>query len=580
MMNLDEVFSVQAVADLAGPRVYPRGVGYHADGRVEPVAGGDQRLEATVRGVFPYSVALWVDDGGPRWSCTCPYAEDGAFCKHCVAVALTVAPDEVPPFSSVAEPAEPTEPSVDSGLTSYVDGLTHDRLVEVVLEQSDSDWALRERLDAEARAVRGDGPDLASWQRRIDSAFAPYGDYVPYGETDRWASDILSVIDGLAGLASAGHGDAVIVLTEHGHRCNEAAIQYIDDSDGWITNIEWRLAELHLAACESARPDPVALARRLVDLELTSELDGFRGAAATYAGVLGKEGIGEYRRILSPRWADVKGQEDRWSGDRFSVEKAMIGVALGSGDPDALIEVLSERDLHPRDYVEIAGALVDADRQEEAIGWARRGLAEWVSRPNQLSELRALLAALLEDRGQHEQAVELFWDGFEAAPSVSSYRALLTQAGDDSEAWSKQCIDALRTQLAAAMPNDEAPRSPTVSSPSVPLIEILMYEGDVDGAWAVASGYGAYDRVWSTLAKAREKTHPLDSIPVYEREVLAHIDQKKRRSYRAAVDLLAHVQWLADSAREPEVFSVIVERVRTEHRAKWTLMEMLDGRGW
>lgn len=576
-MDFDEVFSVQTVAALAGPRVYPRGVGYHADGRVEPVAGGGQRLEATVRGVFPYSVALWADDGEPRWSCTCPYAEDGAFCKHCVAVALTVAPDEEPSFSFVAEPTEPLD---DSGLISYVDGLTHDRLVEIVLEQSDSDWALRERLDAEARAVEGDGPDLASWRRRIDSAFAPYGDFVPYSETNRWASSILDVIDGLAGLASAGHGDAVIVLTEQGHRCNEAAIQYIDDSDGWITDIEWRLAELHLAACESARPDPVALARRLVDLELTSELDGFRGAAASYAGVLGEEGIEEYGRILNSRWEAVKGQEDRWSGGRFRVEKAMIGLAVGSDDPDALIEVLSERDLYPRDYHEIAAALVDVGRNEEAIDWARRGLGEWVSRPNQLSELRVLLAQLLDNRGEHEQAVELFWEGFEAAPSVSSYRELLAQAGDDAETWSKRCIDALRTGLAKESSDGETPRLPTASSPSVPLIEILMYEGDVDGAWAVASEYGAYDRVWSTLAKAREKTHPLDSIPVYEREVFAYIDQKKRRAYRAAVDLLVHIQWLADSAGEPDVFRVIVERVRTEHRAKWTLMEMLDRKRW
>jgi uncharacterized Zn finger protein len=32
----------------------------------------------------PYNVELWVDDGEPTWSCTCPAAEDGSFCKHCV----------------------------------------------------------------------------------------------------------------------------------------------------------------------------------------------------------------------------------------------------------------------------------------------------------------------------------------------------------------------------------------------------------------------------------------------------------------------------------------------------------------
>ena len=122
------------------------------------------------------------------------------------------------------------------------------------------------------------------------------------------------------------------------------------------------LSGLHLAACETVRPDPVALARRLVDRELTSDLDGFHRAAATYADVLGEPGFAEYRRILEPRWEAVTDETGRRSNDRFPVEQAMIGVALGSGDPDELIKVRG-RDLRtPDGYLEIAGALVDADR--------------------------------------------------------------------------------------------------------------------------------------------------------------------------------------------------------------------------
>ncbi|WP_428122656.1 SWIM zinc finger family protein [Candidatus Poriferisodalis sp.] len=45
-----------------------------------------------VRGTVPYIVELWTDNGEPRWSCTCPAAKDGSFCKHCVATALTLLP--------------------------------------------------------------------------------------------------------------------------------------------------------------------------------------------------------------------------------------------------------------------------------------------------------------------------------------------------------------------------------------------------------------------------------------------------------------------------------------------------------
>lgn len=46
-------------------------------------------------------------------------------------------------------------------------------------------------------------------------------------------------------------------------------------------------------ACDAARPDSAALARRLVEFELSSELDTFHRAAVRYADVLGEEGIAE-----------------------------------------------------------------------------------------------------------------------------------------------------------------------------------------------------------------------------------------------------------------------------------------------
>jgi hypothetical protein len=87
----------------------------------------------------------------------------------------------------------------------------------------------------------------------------------------------------------------VIPLAERCHRKAEAAVGYIDDSDGYITDIFHRVAELHLLARTQARPAPVPLAKRLAELELTAELDTFHRAAARYADVLGASGFTAYR---------------------------------------------------------------------------------------------------------------------------------------------------------------------------------------------------------------------------------------------------------------------------------------------
>jgi hypothetical protein len=57
------VFDASTVMEIAGPQSYPLRVAYHREGRVQPEAGNDTRLRATVRGTLPYVVELRVDAG-------------------------------------------------------------------------------------------------------------------------------------------------------------------------------------------------------------------------------------------------------------------------------------------------------------------------------------------------------------------------------------------------------------------------------------------------------------------------------------------------------------------------------------
>jgi len=561
--------------ELAGPRSYPRGVGYHREGRVEPEAGSDVRLRARVRGTRPYVVELWVDAGRPGWSCTCPAAEDGSFCKHCVAVALSLDPEA--PVVSMLGPPPASAP--DNDLEKHVGALPPDRLVEIVLDQAASDWRLRERLLAEARAGRDDGVDLGAWRRRIDDAFAPCGDFVDWREAEGWARGIDEVIDALEDLCDAGRSAAVTMLAEHAHRRADEAIQYVDDSDGWLTDISTRLADVHLRACVAASPDPVGLAGRLVELELTSELDGFYRAAADYADILGEEGLAAYRKKLEPRWKRIKADSDDWSGDTFAIRQAMTGWALGTGDPDALIEVHSRDRLLPHAVLEIAQALAGANRLDEGIEWASRGIADFTDRPRQTLPLREFLADVRRRQGDTAGAVALFWEAFVGAPSLEAYRRLLDESGD-TNGWPDRAVDALRNDLAGAKINGDGLRSGAQSQAAAALIEILLYEGRVDAAWTAATDLGCHQRMWLTLARTREDTHPLDAIDVYVPEVFARIEQKKTPAYVVAVELMDRIRSLADTAGEPDRFSVLLERVRTEHRAKRNLKKLLDERGW
>ena len=604
-----DVFDAATVVALAGPWVHERGEGYRRNGRVGPLTVRDGRLEATVRGTMPYIVELWAERGEPRWSCTCPAAEDGSFCKHCTAVALSMGSDDsplaVPPLAPLARlvraqasaSGRRVDPAPAEDLASFVEELAQDRLARIVLDHAATDQRLRERLLAEARAARGDGPDMGAWRRRIDDAFAPYGEFVTYREARGWADGVKDAIDALADLCDAGQHDAAARLAEHAHRRADKAIDYVDDSDGWISDISSRLSEVHHRACVEGRPDPVELAARLVDLELASELDGFHRAAAEYAEVLGEAGLAAYRERLEPQWKRIGHEAGDWSDNAFAVRQAMAGWAIGTGDPDALIEVHGRDRIDPGNVLEIARALDAAGRSDEAMAWARRGIAEhgdtWHA-----SDLREFLAGALRGRGEAQAAVELFWQAFVSHPSLATYQRLLDEAAeprsspgdpgdpdqpDHPAGWQQRCEQELRSRLSrldARVPDGREASSAAVPRAAEALVEILAYEGRVEEAWNAATVHGCAERMRMTLARAREKTHPSDAMDVYEPRVLELINQKKNYAYQSAVDLMDRIRRLADAANDPDRFRSLLERVRTEHRAKRNLKRLLDAKGW
>ena len=67
---------------------------------------------------------------------------------------------------------------------------------------------------------------------------------------------------------------------------------------------------------------------------------------------------------------------------------------------------------------------------------------------------------------------------------------------------------------------------------------------------------------------------------MYEAAALAIIERKDERQYQSAVDLMVRIRLLSDAAGEPGRFASLLERVRTEHRAKSKLRALLDAQGW
>ncbi len=424
----------------------------------------------------------------------------------------------------------------------------------------------------------GDGTrDAIAHRALIDRAFAVHG-FVSYRDADDFFRGIDETIDGLDELLADGQADAVIELIEQALGSLEEAIERVDDSGGGTQEVIERLEELHHRACLAARPDPAALAERLLARELETGLDLFDRAALGYADVLGETGLGRYRELAEERWASIPelrpGDSDRGRyGERFRITRVMEALAELTGDLQQLIAVRSRDLSQGHDFLRIAELCVEHDEPGLALEWAERGLAAFPERPD--PRLRAFVAERYRRAGRVAEALELSWRGFTDRPTLDAYRPLKADAERVGE-WAARRAAALELLRERATPAARSPGRRPLSRDRSELVRILLWEGDDEAAWEEASAGGCSPGLWLELAERRRRSHPRDALAVYEREVERAIAGRDKRAYAEAVALMDRVRSVLEEIGEGDAFPRYVARVRDAHKRKRNLLRLLE----
>lgn len=78
---------------------------------------------------------------------------------------------------------------------------------------------------------------------------------------------------------------------------SEQLVMAVQDSESWGSGFYQELLELHLVACQAARPEPVELATRWFHLRRGSGLGWFDHFPDGYEDVLGEVGLAEFKRL-------------------------------------------------------------------------------------------------------------------------------------------------------------------------------------------------------------------------------------------------------------------------------------------
>ncbi|TDC56666.1 hypothetical protein E1212_01445 [Jiangella ureilytica] len=345
-----------------------RGQDYAGRGLVVDLADDGDRVTAVVRGTDDYRVELVATK--LRWFCDCPVGVTGAFCKHCVAVAIRAAGDH----ARASEPA---------GLDPF-----------------------------DVRA----GGDLAVLADEVARVFTPRRRYYDYDQANAYA-DAAEATTGLLEEWSrrAPSAGLLTIVQAAIDRAVRTILRSDDSSGGQSMQID-RLLDAHRNTARHAsldRKSATALARWLYRFMFAGPQDFLTVDIDQYADAVGPAGIDLYRRLLD-RTGD---------GHASALRHARGRLAILSRDAEQ-IRAHFGGDLSRAFLVdELARALEDAGHADLALAHARAGLAADPRSPYAAPLVERLVTDALR-RSAVDEAARLRADDFHHRPSTTTYAAL------------------------------------------------------------------------------------------------------------------------------------------------------------
>jgi len=472
--------------------------------------------------------------------------------------------------------------SVQQQFNTWLTRQPHELLVAMLLEVAQRDDRLAQVLLVKSTPAGGQDTLADDLRLLIDDVTTVHR-FVDWRSMHTFVDPLDQAVDTLETLLTPEHATALVELARYAIERTEAAMEEVDDSDGMVGDVLVRLGELHLKACQIARPDPETLAHDLFELETTLPFGVCSFSAVTYRDVLGKEGLQCYRALAQAQWdapLTAPGSAALHTVFRtrsFKITRVMEDLARASGDVDELVAIKSHDLGSAYSYLTIAEILANADRHDEALQWAERGVAAHPDRTD--NRLRDFLVAayLLHQRG--DDALQLTWIQFAEQPHLEAYKKLHTVASQ-LRLWPAQRERAL-AWLASEVAREAAKTSRFNPHPSVPdtsrRLEIALWEDDLDGAWAAHQTGQCQQRLRLRLAQALAATRPADAAHLLRQLVPEIVEETKNSAYTSAIELIKQIKPLMLAMDQGAQWPAYLVKLRTAFKAKRNFIKLLDG---
>ncbi|NIA07849.1 MAG: hypothetical protein GWP14_09510 [Actinobacteria bacterium] len=229
-------------------------------------------------------------------------------------------------------------------------------------------------------------------------------------------------------------------------------------------------------------------------------------------------------------------------------------------------------------FLEIAEAYKDGGQRNKALEWAERGLKVFADEPDE--RLQNFVADEFHRRKRHDEAMTVIWGQFQHHPYLNGYMHLKKHAERAKQwlSWRQKALELIHKHIgdATRQPPKKDPWLHWAPPDHSPLVEIYLWEKDVESAWQEAQIGGCSDHLWMELAKHREKDHPADAVAIYRKQIDLVIRGTNNQAYREASKLLVKIKQLLSVMGQDNDSVEYLAKVRKQHKRKRNFIAMIS----
>ncbi len=624
--NTDSAFAQLSWSDLtdwAGEKIVSRGKSYQKNGSVSDLSlARDGELIAWVNGTERYVTAVRYEEGELRSRCTCPYWSD---CKHAVAVVLEylsrIKKGETIPetdendlrfqiledeseYSDEADEADDYDPR-HSGrntvpqkeiaeLESFLKQKSKEELTEIIKKMALEHPAVLQDFQNQIRLCAGNVKDVLKTLRKEIRSVSAEPAWSHHWDSESHIPDYSQIRKKIEALSAQGYADEVLAignqLLEYGTRQVE-----MSEDEGETAEEIASCMKAVFAALPNSSLSPCEQILWAIDANIRDEYD-LCDDRSFLSLPHKKEDWSLVADELLKRLkkASLSKKEDSFSRNymRDRICNYAIEALENSGREAEVIPLCAAEAPLTGSYDRLVERLTKNQMWKEAEEWIHKGIAATKEEyPGIASDLREKLREIREKDGDWISVAAMHADDFFHNPCTGIYQQLKA-ASEKADIWPEVregVLTYLKTGKLPAkawpLPKPESRKQSSRFSPAFPdtniLAEIAIAENRPAEVLHWYEKHRAMGQRWHVhsldrIAEIIKKAYPDHAVEIWKEKAERLIAEVNPKSYESAARYLAKVHDTMKAQNREAQWQEYISRIRTEHRRKKKLIEILD----